>query len=88
MEEYSNSKMKVYYNALARLKRSLEREGISELLISTARGQLINTRIVDCDFYNWQDGRPEDRDRFEGEFMSEYSWGEPMLASIMSGTVM
>lgn len=81
--EYSNYHMKVYYNALKRLKDILEEEQLSNLLISTARGQMINTTLFDCDYYAWQDGDMEARDRFEGEFLSEYSWGEYLLADIM-----
>lgn len=74
--------MSVYYNALRRLKHALAQEGISELLISTARGQMINTAMCDCDYYVWQDKNMNRRDRFEGEFLSEYSWSEYILANI------
>lgn len=82
--EYSNVQMKVYYNALKRLKDTLEKEGLSELLISTTRGQLLNTAMTDCDYYEWQDKNSAPDNRFEGEFLSEYSWGEYMLGSILS----
>lgn len=81
--ECSNYHMKVYYNALKRLRDILEEEHLSNLLISTPRGQMINTALFDCDYYAWQDDEMESRDRFEGEFLSEYSWGEEILAGIM-----
>ncbi|MGI6264226.1 MAG: response regulator [Acutalibacteraceae bacterium] len=80
--QYSNANMVVYYNALRRLKQALEREGLSELLISTPHGQMINTALFDCDYYAWQDKNMGSRDKFEGEFLSEYSWGEYLLADI------
>ena len=43
---------------------------------------MINTDMFDCDYYAWQDGNMGPRDKFEGEFMSEYSWGEYILATI------
>jgi len=79
---YSNVEMTVYYNALRRLKATLREEGLSELLISTRRGQLVNTALFDCDYYSWQDKNMGPKDRFEGEFLSEYSWGEQLLARI------
>jgi len=82
--EYSNIRMKVYYNALKRLKDSLEKEGMSSLLISTSRGQLLNTAMFDCDYYEWQDNNSEPGNRFEGEFLPEYSWGEYTLGNILS----
>lgn len=80
---YGNVEMKVYYNALKRLKDSLEAEGLRDLLISTSRGQTVNTELFDCDYYAWQDKAPDERDKFSGEFMSEFSWGEPILADIL-----
>ncbi|MBE6990674.1 MAG: response regulator [Ruminococcaceae bacterium] len=88
--EYSNANMGVYYNALRRLKQTLECKGLGDLLLSTPRGQIINTALFDCDYYAWQDRNMADRDRFHGEFLSEYTWGEGMLADILreSGTPM
>lgn len=80
---YGNIEMTVYYNAIRRLKQSLKDENIEDLLISTKRGQLVNTAMFDCDYYDWQDKNMGSRDRFEGEFMAEYSWGENILAGIL-----
>lgn len=81
---YGNVEMTVYYNALRRLKNVLKKAGASDLLISTQRGQMINTDIVDCDYYAWWNQKMDMRDRFEGEFLSEYSWGEYILAELFS----
>lgn len=81
---YGNVEMTVYYNALRRLKQILKKEGLEDLLISTQRGQMVNTALFDCDYYAWQDRNAEKRDRFEGEFMSEYSWGEHILAGLIN----
>ena len=81
---YGNVEMKVYYNALKRLKDALAEAGLSELLRSTTRGQTVNTELFDCDYYAWQDNNMSDRDKFTGEFMSEYSWGEYILADILN----
>ena len=80
---YSNAYMSVYYNALRRLKNALHDAGIEGLLASTTRGQTVNTSLFDCDYYAWQDKNADSRDLFEGEFMSEYSWGEYILAAIL-----
>ena len=80
--EYSNEQMSVFYNALGRLRKALRKEGCEDLLITTPHGQMINTDMFDCDYYAWQDGNMGPRDKFEGEFMSEYSWGEYILATI------
>lgn len=84
--EYSNENMKVYYNALSRLRNALEKADAEDLLLSTHRGQMLNTDICDCDYYAWLDKNEEGRDRFDGEFLSEYSWAEPILAKILNET--
>lgn len=87
--EYSNIKMKVYYNALKRLKTSLEKYGMQEILLSTARGQMANIAAFDCDYYDWiEDNMGVGRGlntagKFEGEFLTEYSWGEYILGNIV-----
>ena len=81
---YGNVEMKVFYNALRRLKDSLAEQGLSELLISTARGQMVNTELFDCDYYALLDGGSRADTRFTGEFLEEYSWGEYILADIMN----
>lgn len=81
---YSNRNMIVYYNALRRLKQSLSKEGIRELLISTVHGQMVNTNLFDCDYYEWLEDEGKSKTDFEGEFLSEYSWGEYILSDMIS----
>ncbi len=82
--EYNNKSMKVYYNALSRLKHALDEADANELLISAPRGQMLNTSVCDCDYFSWLDKNTENKERFEGEFLSEYSWGEPILAGLLN----
>lgn len=82
--EHSNVHMKVYYNALKRLKDSLEKAGMKDMIYSTAHGQVANTAMYDCDYYAWQDDNVDRQDRFEGEFLTEYSWGEYILGNIIN----
>ena len=79
----SNRDMTVFYNALGRLKRVLKSEGVEGILVSTKRGQKANTEMFDCDYYAWQDDKYDERTLFEGEFLTEYAWGEYILADIV-----
>lgn len=81
--EYGSQSMNVFHIALHRLKQVLKNAGCERLLISTPRGQMVNTDLFDCDYYAWQDQNMDRRDRFDGEFMSEYSWGEAYLADML-----
>lgn len=82
--EYSNEHMKTYYNALSRLKRVLASSSAEALLISTPRGQMLNMELCDCDYFDWLNRNIGSRNRFEGEFLSEYSWGEYILADLLN----
>ena len=38
----------------------------------------------DCDYFDWLDKKGNSQSRFEGEFLSEYSWGESTLAGLLN----
>ena len=82
--QYSNEHMKTYYNALSRLKRILADSGDGNLLISTPHGQMLNMDLCDCDYFDWLNRNIGSQNRFEGEFLSEYSWGESILADMLN----
>lgn len=82
--KYSNSNMKVYYNAIKRLKDNLKKNGLENIIYSTARGQMANIDLFDCDYYSWLDNNHDKHEQFNGEFLSEYSWGEYILGSIVN----
>lgn len=81
---YSNRNMIVYFNALRRLKKTLKKHNMENLLISTRHGQMVNTELFDCDYYDWLNGRSNAETGFEEEFLSEYSWGEYILSDMIS----
>ncbi|MDO4273203.1 MAG: response regulator [Eubacteriales bacterium] len=37
---------------------------------------------IDCDYYDWLEGKIEAVNRYEGEYMAQYSWGELTLGII------
>ena len=82
--EYSNEHMKTYFNALGRLKKLLAENGVENLIVSTARGQMLNTELCDCDYFNGLNQNADSRNQFEGEFLSEYSWAEYILAELLN----
>ena len=58
------------------------RAGIAGLLLSTTRGQMADTSLFDCDYYDWLDKGADSKENFEGEFLSEYSWSEYLTGSL------
>ena len=57
----------------------------AEDILELRRGMLgIRRDKVDCDYFDWLDDKPGAKDRYHGEYMSQYSWGELVHAAIES----
>ena len=82
--EYNNVNMKVYYNAIKRLKDALANDVISDLLISTKRGHLTNTDVYDCDLYEWLKKGNRDISKIPGGFMTKYEWAPKVLEKALA----
>ena len=81
---YTNEDMKVYYNAVRRLKKILADASIGDLLIPTSRGQMLNMTICSGDYFSWLDDDQGTAEHFNGHFLPEYSWAEEMLAEMVN----
>lgn len=68
--------------AFARLKKTLDEAGIGDILVSTSSGRYLDTSKFDCDLYDFLDGDPRTRERYRGEYMSSYAWGEVTHAAL------
>lgn len=66
-----------YFRSLRKdLTDILELAGCGEVL-SQQRGRLgIVPELVDCDYFNWCNGKRTGSNAFHGEYMTQYSWGE------------
>ena len=71
---------------LSDLQTTLTKLGVGNVLIRV-RGQVgINTDLVDCDYYDLLRGDFKAVQKFKGEYMSQYSFGETTLAVLMKMT--
>ena len=82
---YDRGKSSSYRMNVLRLRESLEEVGINDLLFSPEHGygKYIDASKIDCDLYDFLDGDPEGRRKFNGQYLSGYSWGETMLAALV-----
>lgn len=65
---------------MARLRDELKQAGIEDIIKSSSKGRYLDTSLVDCDLYDLlRDGSWE---RFNGEYLSDYSWAEVTLANL------
>ncbi|MBP3375658.1 MAG: hypothetical protein J6L83_02710 [Clostridia bacterium] len=61
---------------VASLVKSLNAVGVNDLILKNRQGILLNTKIVDCDYYRFLEGDPRAINSFMGQYMSAYSWAE------------
>lgn len=74
-----------YFRSLRKdLTDVLEMAGCSEVL-SQQRGSIgIVPELVDCDYFNWCNGKQSGVNAFRGEYMTQYSWGEYTTAMLIN----
>lgn len=58
------------------LRNALKEHGIEELLESRNGLRRINTKMVQCDLYQYLSHKPEYQHLYRGAYMANYSWGE------------
>ena len=58
------------------LVNTLKKYGIRDAFVETRSGYAVNTGVISCDFYDFMDDKPEGIRAYNGEYMSQYSWGE------------
>jgi two-component SAPR family response regulator len=70
-------------NLLSDLHRVLQENGCGNVLLRTRGYAGIDRRLVRCDYYDYLEGTPEGLRAFRGEYMSQYSWSEYKLATLL-----
>lgn len=74
--EYDRTKQKNLQVYIASLVKTLNSVGIHDLILKNRQGILLNTKIVDCDYYRFLEGDVRAINSFTGQYMSAYSWAE------------
>ena len=75
-EEYDRTKQKNLQVYVASLVKSLLAVDVKDLILKNRQGILLNTKIVDCDYYRFLEGDTRAINSFTGQYMSAYSWAE------------
>ena len=75
-EEYDRTKQKNLQVYIASLVKSLHAVEVKDLILKNRQGILVNTKIVDCDYYRFLEGDTRAINSFTGQYMSAYSWAE------------
>ena len=75
-EDYDRTKQKNLQVYVASLVKTLQSVGVHDLILKNRQGILLNTRVVDCDYYRFLEGDARAVNSFTGQYMSAYSWAE------------
>ena len=68
---------------LRSLKMDLKKAGAENVLIKEWNAWSINAAAVNCDYYSFLQGDSYAVNSFRGEYMSQYSWAEMGIGSII-----
>ena len=75
-EDYDRTKQKNLQVYIASLVKTLHGVDVKDLILKNRQGILINTKIVDCDYYRFLEGDVRAINSFTGQYMGAYSWAE------------
>lgn len=75
-EEYDRTKQKNLQVYIASLVKTLHSVNVMDLILKNRQGIVLNTKIVDCDYYRFLEGDVRTINSFTGQYMSAYSWAE------------
>ena len=79
---FDDSTKTLYRIALKNMRDTLAKENCGDILIESRGQRSLDVKKVKCDYYDYLEGT-SDAPKFQGEYMSDYSWGEYTIAKLM-----
>lgn len=71
-------------NLVGDLRQVLKEAGLDNIIMKKKGMIAVVAKSIDCDYYRWLDDDPAIINKFNGEYMTQYSWAEYTLAGIES----
>ena len=76
-DSVSDSNTRSYLSKLKKdLIKTLKTAGVQDAFVETRGKYAIAPEKISCDYYDYLDDKPEGIRAYNGEYMSQYSWGE------------
>ena len=72
-----------FYHLYDSLSNTLEKLGCGDVLIRGRNSYAVATEKFNCDYYNFLKNDARVLNRFQGEYMSQYSWAEDRIGFLM-----
>jgi hypothetical protein len=84
-DEANDKRTSARYRKLAMgLKRTLEKYQIENIIINHNGIRSVDTSAIRCDYYEFLAGNQRYRQAFHNTYMSDYSWGEETLSTLLN----
>lgn len=81
-EPLNKTTLSRYRKVALRLKQSLDKAEIGNILLSRNDGRCVDISRFTCDYYLYLEGADSGQGLFRGSYMNNYSWGETTLAAL------
>ena len=83
-EDYSRTTQNYLSKIVKELVTSLERVGAEKMLKRGVNSYAVDMDVFSCDLYDYEkdDATADELNRFQGEYMKQYSWAEVTLARL------
>lgn len=83
-DDYSRSTQNYLSKIIKELTVALKRVGVEKILKRGMNSYAVNMDEFACDLYDYEkdDATPDEINRFQGEYMKQYSWAEVTLARL------
>lgn len=75
-KEYTSSLQHQLQTIIATMMKTLNNEGVGDIVIKRYNHLSVDTSKIDCDYYKFLNGDKEIINSYTGEYMMNYSWGE------------
>ncbi len=79
---YTHNNAGIYRLTLKKLKKTLEKYNVSDLLFVSKQGISIDKQKCKCDLYDFFKGDKNAVSQYFGEYLTDYSWGEKTNAKL------
>lgn len=73
-----------FRKAVMDLRKTLRKHKIGDMLVKTNQESRLNMEGIECDLYQYLEEGDKYSQLFQGEYMSNYSWGENTLGGLVN----
>lgn len=84
-ESNDEEKNKTALRGLAlELRKALKECGAEDIFVHSKDAYSIQTEMIECDYYGYLNGNPSDIQKYQDEYMTQYSWAERTLGTLVN----